>query len=75
MNIGLYDVIVRWSEMTGCTMDEALAIVALVWFIFFVLLGWAFGFTFDLGLTLYDGMKKLLRFIIRRIRSREKVEP
>lgn len=75
MNLGIFDSIVRWSELTACTMDEALMFMAFVWFIFFALLAWSFGFVFDVGSTLYEGVKVFFRFIRRRLRRREKNEP
>lgn len=75
MNVGLYDAVVRWTELTGGTMDEGLVYAGFVWFVVIAVLGWAFGFTFDLGMTLYSGIKKLLRFILNSFQSKKKKEP
>ena len=72
MNVGLFDAVVRWSESTGCSMDEALAFMAFVLFIFFALWAWAVSFVFDLGSILYEGAKKLFFFIYRQFRRKEK---
>lgn len=74
MNLGVFDALVRWSELTGCSLDEALAFMAFVWFIFFALLGWAVGFAFDYGMILYEGMRKLFRFIRRQLQRKQKDE-
>lgn len=74
MNLGMYDLLVRWSELTSCSIDEALMFMAFSLFIFYALLGWAVGFTFDLGSILYEGVKDLFHFIRRQLR-RKKDEP
>ena len=75
MNSGMYDLLVHWSELTACTMDDAMMFMAFALFIFYALLGWAFGFVFDIGSILYEGMKELFRFIRRQFRRKEKDEP
>lgn len=75
MNLGIFDILVRWTELTGCSIDEALMFVAIIWFIFFALLAWAFGFAFDLGSVLYEGVKELFRFVRRQFRRKKKDEP
>ena len=74
MNLGFYDLLVRTSELLGCTSDEALMFGAFVWFIFIAMLAWAFWFAMDLGKALYKATKELFRSI-RRFRRREKIEP
>ena len=71
----MYEIITHIMESYGMTFDEVFT-----WF-FVTLVGCLSGFGFflslfvDLGRYLYRGMKELFRFIIRRIRNREKVEP
>lgn len=69
----LYESITRIMEVYGLTFDESFTyfVVAL-----FGCLGGCFfllSVFFDLCRYLYRGMKKLLRFIIRRIRHRAKI--
>lgn len=59
MNLGFYDLLVRTSELLGCTADEALLFGAFIWFIFIAMLAWAFWFAMDLGKALYKVMKEL----------------
>ena len=75
MEIGFYDLLVRTSELLGCTSDEALIFGAFVWFIFIAMLAWAIWFAMDLGRALYKATKQLFRFIRGRHQRKEKVEP
>lgn len=75
MNLGIFDLAIRWSKLTACTMDDALMFMAFALFIFYALLAWACGFAFDLGSILYEGAKELFRFIRRQLRRKKKDEP
>ena len=74
MNSGIFDWIVRWSELTGCSLDDALMFMGILWFVFIALFSWAFGFAADLGRGLYQITKELFRFIRCRLRRKEKDE-
>ena len=74
MNLGFYELLVRTSELLGCTADEALIFGAFIWFIFIVMLAWAFWLALDIGKALYKVTKELFRSI-RQLRHREDDEP
>ena len=73
MNLGFYDLLVRTSELLGCTADEALIFGAFVWFICVAMLAWAFWFAMDLGKALYKATKELF-LSIRQLRRKDKDE-
>ena len=73
MNLGFYDLLVRISELLGCTADEALLFGAFIWFIFTAMLAWAIWFAMDLGRALYKATRELFRFIRRQLQPGKKV--
>ena len=73
MNIGFYDLLVRTSELLGCTADEALLFGAFIWFIFTAMLAWAIWFAMDFGKFLYKATKELF-LSIRQSRREKKGE-
>ena len=75
MNFGIFDWIVRWSELTGCSLDDALMFTGILWFIFIVLFSWAVNLAADLGRGLYQIMKELFLLIRDRLRREKKGEP
>ena len=75
MDYGLYDVVVRWAELTGGSMDKGLAFVGLAWFIMIAVFCWAIIFAADLGFNLYQVMRELFRFLLRRLRRKKDEGP
>ena len=37
MDLGRFDWIIRWSELTGCSLDDALMFTGILWFVFIAL--------------------------------------
>ena len=72
MDIGVFDWIVRWSELTGCSLDDALMFMGIFWFVFIALFSWAVGFAADFGRVLYQITKELFLLIRDRLRHKEK---
>lgn len=75
MNYGLYDVVARWAEHTGGSLDEGLLFVGFAWFIAIAVLCWAINFAADLGFNIYQGMRELFRAILRRVRRKKDEGP
>ena len=70
----IYYVATRWADLTGGTFNDGMLFIAIGIFCVLFLFGWAVGFTFDLGLSLYDLMKRLFQ-AVRRYFQRKKKEP
>lgn len=70
-----YDKMMQMADRMGGTFDDAFLEFVLFGFVGVALIGWAFGFTVDLGFNLYEAMKELLRFILRRFRRKKKEGP
>ena len=75
MDIGVYEMLLHLSELTGCTLDECLAYVSLGLMVHFVGLGFSVGLFIKVGLFFVDVLEKLFRVILRRFRHNEKEEP
>ena len=73
MNLGVFDWVVRWSELTGCSLDDALTYMGLFWFIFIALFSWAVNLAADLGRGLYKITKELFLYV-RQLRREKKGE-
>ena len=71
MNIGLYELVIRWSEFTGCTTDDALFFLGLFMFIFIALLSLAMDVALDFSLILSKGVRKLFRFVRSKFRAKK----
>lgn len=71
----MYEIISNMAASFGITFDEAY--VFLLYFAFAFVGGYAFlvSLFWDVGHYVFRLVRCLLRFIIRRIRHREKVEP
>lgn len=73
MNLGLFDSLVRWSELTGCSLDDSLLAMALILFIFIALLSFAFDIAADYGSVLYKCIRKLFRFVRCKFGAKKEV--
>lgn len=73
MDLGIFDWIIRWSELTGCSLDDALMFMGILWFVFIALFTWSIGIAADLGRGLYQITKELFLLVRDRLRAGKKV--
>ncbi len=63
----LYNVTMELANVMNCSFDDAAVWGMCAFMVFLVLIGWAFSFFVDFGMSLYPVTKAAFRFIRRKV--------